>query len=473
MAGLGLSDVIWLLGESRERPLHVGGLLLFELPDGVTPADFRADMRAPHHVLRPPYDQRLAAPYGRAGRFSWVPDEVDLDHHLRHVALPAPGRVRELLAYVSQQHGSLLDRHRPLWEAVLIEGVEGADGEPGARVALYTKVHHAMLDGMAAMKQLTGALSTDPDERDAPPPWATRQRGPDIERRGRGLPHPLSFAGKVVTTAVGESVRAAGTVGRLGAQVAAGLVGEDEVVPYRAPRSMLNTRIASARRIVAQSYDLARFRAVADAHGATVNDVILAACGGALRAYLEASDALPDDPLVAMVPVSVRPKDGSDRGNAVSMMLASLATDAPGARERLERVKASMDAGKARLAGMTQAQLVEYAALLLGPLGAGQMLRIERRPPAPVQRHHLERPRSARAAVLERRADGGDVPAVRGGGRVRAEHHARELRRLARGRDHGRPGRAPEGPAPDRSPRGQPRRPRGGLTFRPCVGSRR
>jgi diacylglycerol O-acyltransferase len=386
VAGLGLTDVIWLLGESRERPLNVGGLMLFELPDGVTPADVRDQMRSPEHPLRHPFDQRLGRPNGRAGRFTWVDDEVDLDHHLRHVALPAPGRIRELLAYVSQQHGSLLDRHRPLWEAVLIEGVEGG------RIALYCKVHHAMLDGMAAMKQLTGALTTDPDERGAPPPWAARSERPPRDREGgRGLFSPVAAATRLVSTAVGESVRAAATVGRLGAQVAAGVTGGDEVVPYLAPRSMFNTSIASARRIVAQSYDLARFRAAATAHGTTVNDVILAVCGGALRTYLQQHDALPDDPLIAMVPVSLRPKDvapegvasdGGDRGNAVSMMLASLGTDVAGARERLERVKASMDAGKTRLAGMTQLQLIEYAALLLAPLGTGQMLRIsgERRP---------------------------------------------------------------------------------------------
>jgi diacylglycerol O-acyltransferase / wax synthase len=380
VAGLGLSDIIWLIGESRERPLHVGGLMLFELPDGVTPADLRAEMRSADHPPQPPFDQRLARPYGRAGRFSWVPDEVDLDHHLRHVALPDPGRIRELLAYVSQQHGSLLDRHRPLWEAVLIEGVEGG------RVALYTKVHHAMLDGMAAMKQLTGSLSTDPDERGMPPPWAANPRRPPRAGSGRAF-NPVGFASQAVTTVVGESVRATATVGRLGAQIARGATGSGEVVPYRAPRSMLNQRIASARRVVAQSYDLGRLKKVAEANGATVNDVILAVCGGALRAYLLQHEALPRDPLVAMVPVSIRPKDAPDddassRGNAVSMMLATLGTDVESPLARLEQVKASMGAGKSRLAGMTQIQLVEYAALLLGPLGAGQMLRVsgERRP---------------------------------------------------------------------------------------------
>jgi diacylglycerol O-acyltransferase / wax synthase len=379
VAGLGLSDIIWLIGESRERPLHVGGLMLFELPDGVTPADLRAEMRSADHPPQPPFDQRLARPYGRAGRFSWVPDEVDLDHHLRHVALPDPGRIRELLAYVSQQHGSLLDRHRPLWEAVLIEGVEGG------RVALYTKVHHAMLDGMAAMKQLTGSLSTDPDARGMPPPWAASRRRPPRAGSGRSL-NPVGLASQAVTTVVGESVRATATVGRLGAQIARGATGSGEVVPYRAPRSMLNQRIASARRVVAQSYELERLKKVAAANGATVNDVILAVCGGALRAYLLQHDALPRDPLVAMVPVSIRPKDAPDdaspRGNAVSMMLATLGTDVESPLARLEQVKASMGAGKARLAGMTQVQLVEYAALLLGPLGAGQMLRVsgERRP---------------------------------------------------------------------------------------------
>lgn len=375
MPRLGPSDVIWLVGESRERPLHVGGLLLFELPDDLTPADFRTLMREPVEPVRPPYNQRLGRPYGRVGQFSWVDDEVDLDHHVRHIALPAPGRIRELLSYVSQQHGSLLDRHRPLWEAVLIENVEGRDGTEGARIGLYTKVHHAMLDGIAAMKQLTGSLSDDPGLRDQPPPWSVDRHRPHAGGGAGGGWSPAA-AVQGATSLVAESVRAAATVGRLGAQVAAGIGGSDEVVPYRAPRSMLNQRIGTARRVVAQSYDLARFEAVATTHDATVNDVVLSVCGGALRAYLQAYDALPDEPLIAMVPVSIRPKDDSDRGNAVSMMLASLGSHVGDPVERLERVKASMDAGKARLAGMTQIQLMEYAALLLGPLGAGQMLRI-------------------------------------------------------------------------------------------------
>jgi diacylglycerol O-acyltransferase / wax synthase len=369
VSNLGLADVIWLLGESRERPFHVGGLLLFDLPGHLTPADIRDQMRATDHPMRPPFDRRLARPYGRAGRFRWVEDEPDLEHHVRHVALPGPGRIRELLAYVSQQHGSLLDRHRPLWEAVLIEGIEGG------RVALYTKVHHAVLDGVAAMRQLTGALSTDPAERDLPPPWAAPRR-PRRPRREHDT-SLLRQATELAASSVREGLGAATTVAKLGAQVVSGATGSPEVVPYAAPRSMLNQRTTMARRAVAQSYAVDRFRGVADRYGATVNDVVLSVCGGALRAYLDSHDALPDDPLVAFVPVSIRPVDGgADAGNAVSMMLASLATDVADPVERLEQVKASMDAGKARLAGMTQAQLIEYAALLLAPLAVQQTLRI-------------------------------------------------------------------------------------------------
>lgn len=367
MTGLALSDVIWLIGESRERPFHVGGLLLFDLPEDLSPADIRAAMRSTEHPVRPPFDQRLVRPYGRAGRFRWTDDEPDLEHHVRHVALPAPGRIRELLAYVSQQHGSLLDRHRPLWEAVLIEGVEGG------RVALYSKVHHAMIDGVGAMRQLTNALSKDPDEHDMPPPWSapTRDRRP----RHEAATNLGTQAIELAVTSVRESLGAVTTVAKLGAQVVAGAAGGPEVVPYAAPRSMLNVRTTSARRIVAQSYAIGRFKDVAARFDATVNDVVLAVCGGALRAYLESHDALPKEPLVAFVPVSIRPADGGDSGNAVSMMLSTLATDVVAPVERLERVKASMSAGKARLAGMTQAQLIEYAALLLAPMATSQLLR--------------------------------------------------------------------------------------------------
>ena len=160
------TDLPFLLTESRATPMHVGGLQVFELPED-----------APPDWLRDQYEQMLAhrdvgtlfrrRPYRSLSTgYQWAwreDDELDVEYHVRHSALPVPGRVRELLALGSRLHGTLLDRQRPLWEFHLIEGLEGN------RFAAYTKVHHAMVDGVSALRILDRALSTDPSEVGPPP----------------------------------------------------------------------------------------------------------------------------------------------------------------------------------------------------------------------------------------------------------------------------------------------------------------
>jgi diacylglycerol O-acyltransferase / wax synthase len=371
---LPLPDAAWLLVESREMPMHVGGLQLFAPPDDAPPswiADLVADAMA-HTEVVPPFDRRLARPYGRAGVFHWVEDDVELPYHVQHLALPEPGRIRELLSYVSRAHGALLDRRRPLWELTLLEGIE--DG----RIAVYSKVHHSMLDGVAAMRQVTAMFGPDPDARGAPPPWAAAPPEPARVRVGPEG-DALSVVRGVLRTAagaVGQAGSALGAARALASQVARAPFDSHEVAPFTAPRSLLNQRLSAARRFVAQDYSLERIRQVAKATDTTVNDVVLSMCGGAVRTYLVELDALPDDPLVAMVPVSIRPDDGSASGNALSFALAELATDADAPLDRLARVHASMERAKARLRTLTNRELVDYAILLTAPLIGSQLLGI-------------------------------------------------------------------------------------------------
>src|SRR3954469_8515593 len=168
MALMPLADTMFLLPESREQPMHVGSLQLFTPlpgsgPDYLTQLYFDA-LRATD--IAKAFRQRPHRSLTTLGQWTWVEDQdLDLEHHIRHSALPPPGRVRELLALVSRLHGTLLDRSRPLWEAHLIEGL--ADG----RFAVYTKMHHAVMDGVAAAKLLERSLTDDPDRRDLPAPW--------------------------------------------------------------------------------------------------------------------------------------------------------------------------------------------------------------------------------------------------------------------------------------------------------------
>lgn len=372
-----VTDAIFLLGEGRGRPLHVGGLQLFETPEDAGPDFVRDQHRAAlEHEPAPLFRQRPTRTLGGLGPWAWVEDDdLDLEYHVRHSALPRPGEIRELLTVVSRLHGTMLDRNRPLWESHVIEGL--ADG----RLAVYSKVHHALLDGTAAMRWLVRSLTTDPDERGMPPSWANPARG-GAPRHGTAeafeQPSGLltSFTGSALDEAlvVGRALTQAGAAAM--ESVAKALDDHTATLPYQAPRSMLNQPITAARRFAAQSWDLDRVRQVSQATGGTVNDVVLAMTSGALRRYLLDHDALPDRPLIAAVPVSLRDAtDESSRGNAVGVVLCNLGTHLGDPMDRFETVHRSMRDSKARLAGLHPAAVLLLSVLSFGPIAFGPLFR--------------------------------------------------------------------------------------------------
>lgn len=378
MERLPIADAGWLLIEQRERPMHVGGLQLFRLPEDASDTwlqDHVARAREEAGPVRPPFNKRLARPHGLAGIYHWVEDDPELDYHFRHLALPAPGRVRELLAIVSALHANLLDRHRPLWESYLFEGLEDR------RFALYTKVHHSMLDGMAAMRQLTTAFSHDPDDREMPPPWALREEG--LEEDGDGPVDPLNMALNALRTITDGVASSLGVTRAITTQLLKAQADVREVVPFSAPSSMLNVPLTGARRFVAQDYDLERIKQVGKALDATVNDVVLAMCSAALRTYLLDHDALPRKPLVALVPVAFARDQVRGSGNAIALVPANLATHLEGADERLELIQGSMQRVKDRVRSMSNAELINYSIAMTAPIILGQLTGLSGRlPPA-------------------------------------------------------------------------------------------
>ncbi|MFC7617499.1 wax ester/triacylglycerol synthase domain-containing protein [Actinokineospora soli] len=275
---------------------------LFELPPGADPSYVGSVHKAliESGDLRPLFRRRPRGPVNSVGQWVWTNDDLlDLEYHVRLSALPSPGRVRELLELVSRLHGSLLDRHRPLWESHLIEGLQGG------RFAVYTKVHHALLDGVSALRLMREALSEDSAERDMPPPWASAPRTDATGRRADGDPLAgLVSAARALRDVVGLGPAVVKYLNQAFAEQAATL-------PFEAPRSMFNVPITGARRFAAQGWPLDRIRAVGEAADCTVNDVMLAMCAGALREYMGELGALPDKPLVAAVPISLRPEGTS------------------------------------------------------------------------------------------------------------------------------------------------------------------
>ncbi|MFC6010733.1 WS/DGAT/MGAT family O-acyltransferase [Nocardia lasii] len=342
-------DSVFLMLESREHPMHVGGLCLFEKT--ADPAGFARtmyeDMLTGADAVTSVFRRRPERAFGVFPALRWdLDDDIDLSYHVRLLSLPAPGRVRELLELISMLHGSLLDRHRPLWEVYVIEGL--ADG----RIATYAKTHHALMDGVSAVRAWQRTLATDPDARDCVPAWRT-------DRRRTEKPGASGLSGLVRTVS-----RTVGTVPQTVSGARALSRRLPDPLPYQAPETMFNVPISGARRFAAQSWPLARLRAVTETTGATLNDVVLAMCAGALRRYLSAENALPARPLVAMVPVSLR-ADGAEEtgGNAVGAVLCDLGTDEPDPRQRLDRTRSSMDRTKSTMAELTPLQVLGLSAL--------------------------------------------------------------------------------------------------------------
>ena len=363
------ADSIFLMVESREHPMHVGGLQLFVPPDGADSEDVRRmfQQMVGADDVRPLFRRRARRSIATAGLWGWDEDGAfDIEHHVRHTALPRPGRVLELLALCSRLHGNLLDRHRPLWEVSVIEGL--ADG----RYAIYFKIHHALVDGVSALRLVQSSLSDDPDERDMPPPWAARPKTGDAPGAS---PHGLiDDPAGALRMALSIAAEAAGLPGALVKTVSRGLRDQAAPLSFSAPKTMLNVPITGARRFAAQSWPIDRIRRVAKAGDATLNDVVLAMCSGALRAYLHGLDALPDVPLIAMVPVSLHVDDHHrEGGNAVGVVMCNLGTNLADAADRLAAIHASMTDGKAAMSTMSPVQIVAMSAIGLSPLALAQL----------------------------------------------------------------------------------------------------
>ena len=347
------TDLIFLLGESREHPMHVGGLQLFEPPDG-SGLDFMREsyeeMLAQRDVQ--PTFRKHPAFFGGITNVAWsVDSDVELDYHLRRSALPSPGRVRDLLEMTSRLHSSLLDRHRPLWEAHLIEGLN--DG----RFAVYVKFHHSLIDGVSALRLMQRALTSDPADREVRVPWSLPPR-----RRKTRSPSVLETLGQ---TAGSVAALAPSTL----SLARAALLEQQLTLPFRAPKTMFNVRIGGARRCAAQSYSLERIKNVKRGAGVTLNDVVLAMCAGALRSYLIEESALPETPLIAMVPVNLRTeKDAEGGGNMVGTFLCNLATHLDDPANRLEAINHSMQDNKQVFAELPRMQQLALSAFMTGGL---------------------------------------------------------------------------------------------------------
>lgn len=364
-------DTVFLQLESANMPMHIGALAIYDpstAPGGhVRFKDILAYFAARLHKARS-FRQRLArVPLG-ADRPYWIEDrDFDLEYHIRHIALPRPGDWRQLCIQAARLHARPLDMRRPLWEVTVVEGLDNVAGVPPGSFALVSKFHHAAVDGVSAT-EIAAAFHEleavgDPGKPDAP--W-----------RPERVPGEAELLGRAALTTLRKPVEVAGflrnTAPRL-VKTGVALARGDARWPSKVPRTRFNGPISPHRVFDARRFSLDEVRAIKSAvDGATVNDVIVSVCGGALRRYLNARHELPERSLVAMAPVSVRTKaQRGAAGNQVSTLSLPIRTDISEPLARLRAVQKESVAAKT-ISGALGSNIVTDLAHLL-PVASTQL----------------------------------------------------------------------------------------------------
>ncbi|CAN5146186.1 wax ester/triacylglycerol synthase family O-acyltransferase [soil metagenome] len=380
-------DAAFLAMETSSVYGHVGSICVVDpstAPEPLTLERLQGIIGSRLHLV-PPFRRRLAeVPFGFDQPY-WIEDpDFDIEFHVRELALPAPGDDKQLADQAARLHARPLDRRRPLWELYLISGLSGG------RMAIYTKVHHAAIDGVSGNDILAAVLDVSPDGRDLGdvPPWTCDQ-----------VPGSIPLLARSVLSLAYQPVRAA----RVGAAVVRSLPGlalspsrpklpfVDRFLPrrgasavlsetgLRAPRTPFNRPVGPHRRWAFCTVPLADVKAVKNASGGTVNDVVMALCAGALRRWLVDHGALPEGPLIAAVPVSVRTEEQKGTGgNRVSTMTAPLPTHLAEPADRLAHCHEAMRAAKEQH-GALPATLLSDVTQFAAPALAGQAARMAAR----------------------------------------------------------------------------------------------
>jgi diacylglycerol O-acyltransferase len=350
-------DATFLYLETPEMPMHVGALHLFELPAG-TRGRFVNALRkhmAERLPITPALRRRLWQMPLNMTNPVWIDALPDLKQHVVEVKLPRKGNdMAQLEALVGELHPRLLDRSRPLWKFHVIEGLSpGAGGSK--RVALYTQLHHAAVDGQAAVALANAILDLGP----TPAPLQVRPSG-RVKRFELGLVEMISGAIGSEVQQITQLIRALpGTVGSL-SSAATRVAARSEIVTGQkrsgslglAPRTRLNASVTTARAFATVSLPLHELKALGRLHEATLNDMVLMLCSSALRRHFGRHGPLPRKSMVAAVPVSLREKGDTRSDNQASMTLISLGTNIADPMRRLAHIKAATRSMKGTLAGL-------------------------------------------------------------------------------------------------------------------------
>ncbi|MBT1449523.1 wax ester/triacylglycerol synthase family O-acyltransferase [Glaciecola sp. XM2] len=368
-------DLAFLSLEKPSTPINVASLTILEIPKhykGNYPLDLMVKLQS--QPANPPFNQKLSSVHTTALP-SWITDQrFDINYHVRHVALPKPGKLEDLLELTSRLHSQLLDRTRPLWEFYLIEGLEDQ------QFAMYLKMHHAAIDGMGGMELMKNWFNLCAGD-EVKAPWACM---PDHHDKPSHVSSGMFDAPAKLFDEMFSNSKMVQDLSKMLFGQYLKTIGFDKntsPVPFSAPHSMFNVPINSTRSFVVKSVCLKEVEALGKQAKATVNDIVLTLCSSALRKYMMYKQELPKRSLIASVPVSVRHESGP--GNQITYVMANLATDEPDTMTRIDTISKSTKDAKKELVDVSASAATNFAFLAQGLVAVLNQLNISRMmPPA-------------------------------------------------------------------------------------------
>ncbi len=339
----------WFLHlEDARMPMHIGAINIFAPVDGERKFDFnefKEFFRERLH-LSPIFRRRLVEVPLNLGRPFWIEDpNFNLDHQLLHVALPQPATLGALKKMAAQFYNPPMDRSRALWRMIFITGLEGIDGLPKNAFATVTQIHHANIDGVSGAEIMATIFDMFPTPSKIKPPkepWKPEPIPSYRELIGKSYSDTTSTPGKII-----DFVRhTGGNLLEIAKKTANTMMPPPPAV-MSAPKSILNVPVTPNKLFSAIELDLERVKKLKKKANVKLNDVVMAICSSALRRYLDEKEALPEKPMVAMAPISVRKADEKgSMGNRISGMLVSLATDEEDSVARLRKIYESTQSSK-------------------------------------------------------------------------------------------------------------------------------
>jgi WS/DGAT/MGAT family acyltransferase len=372
-------DAAFLYFETKNAPMHIGSFAIYDqstAPGGhVTFKSILRNVESRLHLARCFRQKVVQVPLDLDHPY-WLEDpDFDIEFHVRHIALPHPGDWRQLCIQVARIHARPLDLSKPLWEMYVIEGLDNVENVPAGSFAVLTKIHHAAIDGVSGAEMMAAIHDLEPNGAPPPPeePWVP-EREPNLVELGvrttlNNIRNPFRFASTLRRTAPGLARMLRSDP-------------EDEVENSgEVPRTRFNGSVSPHRVVEGRSFSLQEIRDIRKrVPGATVNDVILTLCSGAMRLYLEHHGELPKETLSAMAPISVRSEDEkSAAGNIISTMSVTLHSDEPHPLRRLEKIHATTQASKATaeaVGARTMTDVTQFMPGMLAGLAARAYTRL-------------------------------------------------------------------------------------------------